>query len=139
MDKILTTQDVTQAINKNYEYLKHVEDTQLTHCAGTIRTTLELAVKLFYLQKYGNVSETFNLCDAINDKRFASNFSKFVISDMHQIRTTCNPSLHNGTPIAINDTKEMIKRLFYCLNQIEQTLEIAIINPTQPTKQTTIQ
>lgn len=53
---------------------------------------------------------------------------------MHQIRMTCNPSLHNGTPIAHNDLKEMIKRLFYCLNQIEQALGITIIKPTQATK-----
>lgn len=131
MDSILTTQDLIQAINKNYEYLKNANDVQLSQCAGTIRTTLELAVKLFWLQKVDK--QPPSLCEAINDSRFANNFSKFVISDMHQIRMTCNPSLHNGTPIANNDLKEMIKRLFYCLNQIEQALGVAIIKPTKPT------
>lgn len=134
MDSVLTIQDYIHTINKNYEYLKNADDDQLSQCAGTIRTTLELAVKLFWLQNINK--QPPSLCEAINDSRFANNFSKFVISDMHQIRMTCNPSLHNGTPIANNDLKEMVKRLFYCLNQIEQALGVSIIKPTQHTKPT---
>ncbi len=137
MDSVLTTQDLMQAINKNYEYLKNANDDQLSQCAGTIRTTLELAVKLFWLQKINK--QPPSLCEAINDSRFASNFSKFVISDMHQIRMIGNSVVHNGTKITLDETKEMIKRLFYCLNQIEQALGVTIIKPTQPTKATTVQ
>ena len=129
-------------IKRNYKETKNFLIENPTSLAGSIRATLEFAVKLFWLKKYDkepvwvvNDKEAFNLHNAIKDEKFSKCFNDFLISDMHAIRQTCNDILHNGKELTMDTAKELSERLEKCIQAIEETLELRIITSKNHTKE----
>ena len=127
--------NLIKTINENYEYLKNIDSSHFTQCIGTIRTTLELAVKLFWLEKIGKIpiiehngKEIFNLYEATDDIRFKKYFNNFIYSDIHTIRKVCNQALHDGIVVSDNEIQIIIERLFNCIYEIEHIINLKIVN-----------
>ena len=126
--------DLVQGINTNLNFVKNIAVKQADKCAGSIRSTLEYAVKLFWLKKYDKKPvwvkgyiEAFDLHNAINDKRFAQYFNEIVLGDMHIIRKTCNAVVHVGASLTLEDAKELLIRLEKCVKAIESAIPMKII------------
>lgn len=108
--------------------------------AGAVRAALEGAVKLFYIHKYGSCPDYPDrfLYNAMRDTRFSSNFSQFVMSDMHVIRIYCNEILHideekKGEQLPSDITgEELVSRLNSCIKYIENRLGIKILPKSLP-------
>ena len=132
--------DLVQGINTNLNFVKNIAIEQADKCAGSIRSTLEYAIKLFWLKKYDKKpvwvkgpNEVFDLHKAITDERFSQFFNEIVLGDMHIIRKTCNAVIHDGAPLTLEDAKELLMRLEKCVKAIETTIPMEII--TLPNKE----
>ena len=137
MDKI---QEFIFNIKSSYKETKLFSIQNPTSLAGSIRATLETAVKLFWLKKLGkepvwivNGKEGFNLHEAIKDKRFSSCFNDFLVSDMHEIRKICNSILHDSAELTMGIATEISVRLEKCIQAIETELELTIISSKDKT------
>lgn len=137
MDKI---QEFILNIKSSYKETKLFSIQNPTSLAGSIRATLETAVKLFWLKKLDkepvwivNDKEGFNLHEAIKDKRFSSCFNDFLISDMHEIRKICNSILHDSAELTMGTATEISVRLEKCIQAIETELELTIISSKDKT------
>ena len=137
--------DLVQGINTNLNFVKNIAIEQADKCAGSIRSTLEYAVKLFWLKKYDKKPvwvkgyvEAFDLHKAITDERFSQYFNEIVLGDMHIIRKTCNAVIHDGAPLTLEDAKELLVRLEKCVKAIETAIPMEIIaSPIKELRDTT--
>ncbi len=133
--------DLVQGINSNINFVKNITETQADKCAGSIRSALEYAVKLFWLKKYdkipvwvkGNI-ETFDLHNAIIDERFSQYFNEIVLGDMHIIRKTCNSVLHGSGRLTFGDVNELLARLEKCIKALENAISMTILKVVEPIK-----
>ena len=137
--EIYNESDLIKGINENMAFIKNQPPKDANKCAGSIRTALENAVKLFWLKKYekvpvwvNNGHEGFDLFKAISDSRFSECFDKLTISFMHTIRTRCNEALHGGTPLTVNETAELQSMLDKCIRSIEQAIPMSFLSPLPP-------
>ncbi len=126
--------DLVQVINKNLDFVKSIAIEQADKCAGSIRSALECAVKLFWLKKYARSpvwvkgeKESFDLYEATTDRRFSECFSKLELSDMHAIRQTCNDVLHGTASLTLDEAKELLYRLEKCVKAIERAIPMQIL------------
>ncbi len=134
--------DLIKGIIENMTFVKNQPPKDGDKCAGSIRSALENAVKLFWLKKYENVPvwikgdhESFDLYEAISDPKFSKCFDKITISYMHTIRTRCNQVLHGGSPLTVNETTELLSMLDKCIRSIEQAIPLTFLSPL-PSKTT---
>lgn len=102
-------------------------------CAGPMRSALESAVKLFWLKKYGGVPvriendrETFDLREAISDKRFSECFDGITVSYMHLIGRRCNEVLRGGSSLTLNETSELFSMSDKCIRAIERAIPLTV-------------
>lgn len=105
--------DLIQGINTNLNFVKNIAVEQADKCAGSIRSALEYAVKLFWLKKYDKKPvwvkgyiESFDLHKAVIDEKFSQYFNEIILGDMHIIRKTCNSVMHENAPLTLEDAKE---------------------------------
>ena len=110
---------LVDGINNNIKFVKKIPLEDAGKCAGSIRSALECAVKLFWLKKYDKVwKRGFDLNDAINDKKFATSFSRMMLSYMHTIRQTCNAVLHDNDSLTLKKQKICLKCWTNALKQL---------------------
>ncbi len=131
--------DLIKGIIENMTFVSNQPPKDANKCAGSMRSALENAVKLFWLRKYGKVPvwvkndrEGFDLFEAISDPRFSKCFDKITISYMHTIRTRCNEVLHGGTPLTVNETSELLSMLNKCIRSIEIAIPLTFLSPLPP-------
>ena len=134
--------DLIKGIIENMTFVKNQSPKDANKCAGSIRSALENAVKLFWLKKYEKVPvwvkddrEGFDLFEAICDPRFSKCFDKVTISYMHTIRTRCNEALHGGTPLTVNETTQLLSLLDNCIRSIEQEIPLTFLSSFSPKTQ----
>lgn len=137
----MTMQHLINNINENYRTAESILAQAPPASAGSIRTALESAVKLFWVKRYGEEPswwkdgrQVFNLMEALKDEKFESCFSKIAISDMHLIRKVCNEVLHppkdrGQSPFSYAEAEELFGRLTKCIGAIEEALGVQIIQP----------
>ncbi len=137
----MTIQHLINNINENYRTAESILAQAPHASAGSIRTALESAVKLFWVKRYGEEPswwkdgrQVFNLMEALKDEKFESCFSKIAISDMHLIRKVCNEVLHppkdgGQSPFSYAEAEELFERLTKCIGAIEEALDMQIIQP----------
>lgn len=122
-------------IRENYQAAKNFSVKEPKICAGVIRTTLEVAVKLLWLKKY-NIEptwlnkdgyESFVLYNAMVDSKVASLFNNITISDMHLIRKTCNDVLHDKSTLTVGMAQELLNRLEKCVEAIQSVIDLNVI------------
>ena len=135
----MTIQHLVNNINENYRTAESILAQAPHASAGSIRTALESAVKLFWVKCYGEEPfwwkdgrQVFNLMEALKDEKFESCFSKIAISDMHLIRKVCNEVLHppkdgGQSPFSYAEAQELFERLTKCIGAIEEALGMEII------------
>ena len=135
----MTIQHLINNINENYRTAESILAQAPHASAGSIRTALESAVKLFWAKRYGEEPswwkdgrQVFNLMEALKDEKFESCFSKIAISDMHLIRKVCNEVLHppkdgGQSPFSYAEAQELFERLTKCIGAIEEALGMEII------------
>lgn len=123
-----------RGINENMSFIKNTPIEAADKCAGSIHSTLEYAVKLFWLKKYDkkpiwekDYIESFDLHKAISDERFSQHFSKMTLSYMHTIRQTCNGVLHDNDPLTLDEAKDMLVMLEKCVKAIENAIFMEIL------------
>ncbi len=138
----MTMQHLINNINENYRTAESILAQAPHASAGSIRTALESAVKLFWVKRYGEEPswwkdgrQVFNLMEALKDEKFEACFSKIAISDMHLIRKVCNEVLHppkdgGQSPFSYAEAEELFERLTKCIGAIEEALGIQIIQST---------
>lgn len=126
--------DLIRGINENMSFVKNIPIEAADKCAGSIRSALEYAVKLFWLKKYDKKPvwvkgyiESFDLYKAISDERFSQNFSKMTLSYMHTIRQTCNGVLHDNDPLTLDEAKDLLAMLEKCVKAIETAIPMEIL------------
>ena len=126
--------DLIRGINENMSFVKNTPIEAADKCAGSIRSTLEYAVKLFWLKKYDKKPvwvkgyiESFDLHKAISDERFSQHFSKMTLSYMHTIRQTCNGVLHDNDPLTLDEAKDLLVMLEKCVKAIENAIPMEIL------------
>lgn len=128
-------QNLISNINDSYQSAKKISIQYPKSCAGDIRTTLEEAVKLFWLKKYGEIPlwpneegmEKFSLFLAMEDAKFSSYFDEIIFSDMHTIRTKCNKVLHGNGILTVGIAQELLNRLEKCIDAIQSVIELKVI------------
>lgn len=125
--------DLVRDINTNLNFVKSIAVEQADKCANSILSTLEYAVKLFWLKKYDkkpvwtkDYIECFDLHKAMIDKRFAQYFNEIALGDMHIIRKTCNAVMHDGASLTLEYAKELLIRLEKCVKSIESAIHMEI-------------
>ena len=137
-EKVQPTKDeLLQALNKKFLGVKKMPISDAQSFAGLIRSTLDGAVQYFYKSKYDDIpvwvigdspKASFNLNKAIEDKKFRQYFDSFIISDMQNIRITCNNILHNPTvSLPVDTARDMLERLEKCIHRIESVLQETIL------------
>ena len=115
MDKL----DLITSIKKNYKAVQAMKIENAQAFAVNIRSSLEFAVKLFWLEKLGKIPvwinsngrEDFNLNESIKDSRFSSHFERWTITYMHLIRQDCNDIIHGQKELTIGTAKELIEKI----------------------------
>ncbi len=119
---------LVDGINNNIKFVKKIPLEDAGKCAGSIRSALECAVKLFWLKKYDKVwRRGFDLNVAINDKKFATSFSRMMLSYMHAIRQTCNAVLHDNDSLTLEEAKDLLEMLDKCVKAIGSAIPMEII------------
>ena len=123
-----------QSINDNLYFVKNTGIDHADKCAGQIRSTLESAVKLFWLKKYDKIPvwvkfgvARFDLQNAIDDERFSKHFNQLTLSDMHTLRKICNSVIHGGDSLTLDDAQELLSRLERCVKAIECAIPMTIL------------
>ena len=141
-------------INENMDYFTHAPLEE--HYARTelIRSTLEDAVKLFWLKSYDmiptfpdgedegeseaedkNESETagepkeerFDLRKAIADPRYSDAFNEGTINYMNIIRTKCDDALNGGKPLTMEEAASLLRMLDKCLHSTEYVIPLTFL------------
>lgn len=128
--------DLIRGINENMNFVRSIPIEDAGKCAGSIRSVLEYAVKLFWLKKYGKEpvgikKDHVDLYQAITDKRFSQYFSKMTISYMHIIRQIGNGVLHSNDSLTLDEAKELLAMLEKCVKAIENAIPMEIITPSK--------
>lgn len=128
--------NLIKGIIESMTFVKNQPPKDANKCAGSIRSALEDAVKLFWLKKYEKIPvwikddrEGFDLFEAISDPRFSECFDEITISYMHMIRIRCNKALHSGTPLTVNEAAELLSILDKCIRSIEQAIPLTFLSP----------
>lgn len=125
---------LVERINDNINFVKKIPLEDAGKCAGSIRSALEYAVKLFWLKKYDKVwKRGFELNDALIDKKFTAFFSKMTLSYMHTIRQTCNGVLHDNDSITLDEAKDLLEMLEKCVKAIGEAIPMKILTPSMET------
>ena len=121
-----TKEELLKSTNETYRELEQKIGSPNDRVNKTCKV-LELAVNLFYLTKYGALTDR-DLYNDLNDERFSSCFNRITLSDMYAIRTTRNDVMHGTLTVTEGDANELFARLKLCLGKIEKVIPMKIID-----------
>lgn len=117
------------SVKKSYQDAINIADADgvTQTCAGSMRTTIEGLVRLFYLKYYRRTFDrTFKLNKSIKNDDFRRHFTGAEYSDIDSIRFVGNNELHFMFGEKISD-EEILKTFNRAVETLQKKLKIEII------------